>query len=162
MNVKKQYEELAVFLEENKGKKVSTIMPELHELMQRKNNASGLANTFIKDDEDEVIAIYCYYHKMWELISKVEYGSKKGTATGYNTMCKHGVSKWTKQQRSKKADEALILTAVAKGELAVEDISAKQSEIAEMAKTIEPRSDGQGYATSEEALEAYYAELTSE
>jgi len=152
MNVKKQYEELAVFLEANKAKKVNTIMPQLMEMMQRKNNASGLTNTFVKDDNDNVIAIYCYYHKMWELVAKVEYGSKKGTATGYNTMCKQGVSMWTKQQRAKKQEEALILTAVAKGELAVEEISAKQEEIADKAKLVEPRADGHGYESADEAI----------
>jgi len=154
-NVKKQYEELHAFLEENKAKKVSTLMPQLIEMMQRKNNASGQANTFIKDDEGNVIAIYCYYHKMWELVSEVEYGAKKGTATGYNTMCKQGVSQWTKQQRVKKQEEALILNKVAKGELAVEDINSEQDIIAEKAKVIIAREDGHGYADVDEALEVH-------
>jgi len=161
-NVKKQYEELHAFLEDNKAKKVNTIMPQLIEMMQRKNNASGQSNTFIKDDNDNVIAIYCYYHKMWELIAKVEYGSKKGTSSGYNTMCKQGVSMWTKQQRTKKADEALILTSVANGDLAVEDISAKQEEIAEVAKNIEPRADGHGYESADEASQASALDLDAE
>jgi len=152
MNVKKQFEELALFLEANKAKKINTVMPQLIEMMQRKNNASGQSSTFVKDDEGNVIAIYCYYHKMWELISKAEYGSKKGTATGLNTMCKQGVSMWTKQQRNKKAEEAAILTAVASGELAVADITAKQEEIADRAKLIEPRADGHGYESAEEAM----------
>ena len=152
MNVKKQYEELAVFLEANKAKKVNTIMPQLIEMMQRKNNASGQSSTFVKDEDGNVIAIYCYYHKMWELVSKAEYGSKKGTATGLNTMCKQGVSMWTKQQRNKKAEEALILTAVASGELAVADITAKQEEIADRSKVIEPRADGHGYESADEAM----------
>jgi len=152
MNVKKQYEELALFLEANKAKKINTVMPQLIEMMQRKNNASGQSSTFVKDDEGNVIAIYCYYHKMWELVSKAEYGSKKGTATGLNTMCKQGVSMWTKQQRNKKAEEALILTAVASGELAVTDIAAKQEEIADRSKLVEPRADGHGYESADEAM----------
>jgi len=154
-NVKKQYEELHAFLEANKAKKVATIMPQLIEMMQRKNNASGQANTFIKDDEGEVIAIYCYYHKTWELVRDVAYGSKKGTATGYNTMCKEGVSNWTKQQRAKKQDEAGILNKVASGELAVEDIASEQEKLAEIASKIKPREDGQGYTSADEALEVH-------
>jgi len=152
MNVKKQYEELAVFLEANKAKKVNTIMPQLIEMMQRKNNASGQSSTFVKDEDGNVVAVYCYYHKMWELVSKAEYGSKKGTATGLNTMCKQGVSMWTKQQRVKKQEEAAILNSVASGELAVENIAAKQEEIAEKSKLIEPRADGHGYESADEAM----------
>lgn len=154
-NVKKQYEELHAFLEANKAKKVATIMPQLIEMMQRKNNASGQANTFIKDDEGNIIAIYCYYHKKWELVNEVPYGSKKGTATGYNTMCKEGVSNWTKQQRAKKQAEAAILNKVASGDLAVEDIAAEQERLAEVAKEITPREDSQGYDEAETALEVH-------
>lgn len=150
--VKKQFEEIYTVLEENKNKKVSTILPQLIELMSKKNNASGQANTFIKDDEGNVVAIYCYYHKKWELISECEYGSKKGTATGYNTMCKEGVSKWTKAQRVKKAAEAELLTKVSSGELAVEDIAVEQARILETSKEIIEREDGHGFDSAEEAL----------
>ena len=151
-NVKKQFEEIYAVLEENKNKKVSTILPQLIELMSKKNNASGAANTFIKDDEGNVVAIFCYYHKKWELVSECEYGNKKGTATGLNTMCKEGVSKWTKQQRVKKAAEAELLTKISSGELAVEDIGAAQAEIIETSKEILPREDGHGFDSAEEAL----------
>jgi len=150
--VKKQFEEIYTVLEENKNKKVSTILPQLIELMSKKNNASGQANTFIKDDEGNVVAIYCYYHKKWELISECEYGSKKGTATGYNTMCKEGVSKWTKAQRVKKAAEAELLTKVSSGELTVEDIAVEQARILETSKEIIEREDGHGFDSAEEAL----------
>lgn len=150
--VKKQFEEIYTVLEENKNKKVSTILPQLIELMSKKNNASGQANTFIKDDEGNVVAIYCYYHKKWELISECEYGSKKGTATGYNTMCKEGVSKWTKAQRVKKTAEAELLTKVSSGELTVEDIAVEQARILETSKEIIEREDGHGFDSAEEAL----------
>jgi hypothetical protein len=149
--IKKQFEEIHALLELNKNKKVDTIMPQLLELMARKNNASGQANTFIKDAEDNVIAIYCYYHKKWELISECAYGSKKGTATGYNTMCKQGVSMWTKQQRVKKQSEAGLLQLIISEELQAADLPLRQEQIAEEAKVIVPREDGYGYDTSEEA-----------
>jgi len=141
--VKKQYEEIYSLLEASKNKKVSTVLPQLIELMSRKNNSSGQANTFLKVN-DEVVAIYCYYHKKWELLSECEYGSKKNTATGYNTMCKEGVSKWTKQQRVKKLANEELLTRVASGEVLPEDIAVEQGLIAEQAKEIVPREDGHG------------------
>lgn len=160
MNVKKGYEEIAELLMANENKKIKTIMPQLLELMQKKNNASGLANTFIKDAEGNVIAVFCYYHKKFELISEVQYGSKKGTATGLNTMCKEGVSRWTKQQRIKKQSEAGLLTKIVNGELTAEDIPTAQAEIAETAKLIEPREDGHGYDEADEALEVQSQGLT--
>ena len=155
MNVKKCYEEIAVLLEANENKKVKTIMPQLLELMQKKNNASGLANTFIKDAEGNPIAIFCYYHKRFELVSEVSYGSKKGTATGLNTMCKEGVSNWTKQQRIKKQAEAGLLTKIVDGELTAEDLPTAQAEIAEIAKEIKPREDGHGYDDADEAVKVH-------
>lgn len=155
MNVKKCYEEIAELLEANENKKVKTIMPQLLELMQKKNNASGLANTFIKDTEGNTVAIFCYYHKKFELISEVAYGSKKGTATGLNTMCKEGVSRWTKQQRIKKQTEAGLLTKIVNGELTAEELPQAQAEIAETAKLIEPREDGHGYDEADEAIEVH-------
>lgn len=144
--MKKQFEEIYAVLEANQNKKVSSIMPELIKLMARKNNASGQANTFIKNEAGEVTHVFCYYHKLWEEVAKVEYGAKANTATGLNTMCKEGVSNWTKQQRVKKQKEAALLSKVASGEIAVEDIGTIQAELQEEAKTIIPRADGQGEA----------------
>lgn len=142
--VKKQFEELYTLLVDNKNKKVATILPQLVELMQKKNNASGQANTFLKDDEGNVTHIFCYYHKKWEDVTIAEYGSKKGTATGYNTMCKEGVSNWTKQQRVKKQSEAGLLTKVISGELMPDELPAEQARLSDEAKVIKPRTDEHG------------------
>lgn len=142
--VKKQFEELYTFLEDNKSKKVSTLLPQLIEMMQKKNNASGQANTFVKDEDGNVTHIYCYYHKKWEDVTVAEYGSKKGTSTGLNTMCKEGVSNWTKQQRTKKQAEAGLLTKVISGEILPQDLPGYQEELAEAAKVIVPRLDEHG------------------
>lgn len=142
--VKKQFEELHTLLVENKNKKVSTILPQLIELMQKKNNASGQANTFIKDADGVVTHIYCYYHKMWESVTECAYGSKKGTATELNTMCKEGVSNWTKQQRVKKQAEAGLLTKIVSGELMPDELPAEQVRLLEESKIIVPRLDGHG------------------
>ena len=142
--VKKQFEELYILLADNKNKKVATILPQLIELMQKKNNASGQANTFLKDDEGNVTHIFCYYHKKWEDVTVAEYGSKKGTATGLNTMCKEGVSNWTKQQRVKKQSEAGLLTKIISGELMPDELPAEQARLSDEAKVIKPRADEHG------------------
>lgn len=142
--VKKQFEELYTLLVDNENKKVATMLPQLIELMQKKNNASGQANTFMKDDEGNVTHIFCYYHKKWEDVTVAEYGSKKGTATGLNTMCKEGVSNWTKQQRVKKTQEAGLLTKIMRGEILPEDLPTEQARLQEESKIIKPREDEHG------------------
>jgi len=142
--VKKQFEELYTLLVDNKNKEVVTLLPQLIEMMQKKNNASGQANTFLKDEDGNVTHIFCYYHKKWEDVTVAEYGNKKGTATGLNTMCKEGVSNWTKQQRVKKIREVALLGRITSGELSVEEIPAYQALHLEKSKFIKPRADGHG------------------
>lgn len=150
-NVKKAYVEIARILNENSNKKVSSILPELMELMTSKGSGgSDIGKTFLKDENGEVFAIYCYYHKKWELISECEYGQKKGTATNLNTMCKEGVSNWTKQQRIAKKAKEQLLAQLASGELSVEDLPNAQAEIEDNRDVIIPREDGHGYDSAEE------------
>ncbi len=142
--VKKQFEELYTLLSDNKNKKVSTMLPQLIELMQKKNNASGQSNTFVRNEVGEVTHVFCYYHKKWEDVTVAEYGSKKGSSTGLNTMCKEGVSNWTKQQRVKKQAEAAILTKVMAQEITVDDIPEEQAKLVDASKLIQPRKDEHG------------------
>lgn len=151
--VKKQFEELYALLQANENKKVSTIMPQLIELMSKKSAGGGVGTTFYKEDE-EVVAVYCYYHKKWELVSVAEYGKKASNqATGLNTMCKEGVNQWTKNQRDKKLKEAELLTKVATGLLLPEDIASEQAKIAEECSIIIPRQDGHGCDSLSELIE---------
>lgn len=137
-NIKKAYVELYEILEANKNKKVSTILPQLVELMTAKQSQKN----FITDEDGNVTHIYCYYHKQWEDISVAEYGAKKSSATGLNSMCKEGVSSWTKQQRQLKAinDEAMDL--VVKGELQPGDIVEWKTTREQELRVIVPREDG--------------------
>ena len=162
MNIKKQYEEIYAILEANSNKKVSTVLPQLAELMSRKSNSSGQANTFLKDDAGNVIAIYCYYHKTWELLSECEYGKKTGSSTGFNTMCKVGVSAWTKQQRIKKQADSDLLNQVESGDLQLSELGAARQEIIEASKVIIPREDGHGYLEASEAEEVHYNNVNEE
>lgn len=137
MNIKKQYAEIYALLETNKNKKVSTILPQLAELMTTKVNQK----TFLKDEGGNVTHVYCYYHKEWEDVTIAEYGTKKGTATGLNTMCKEGVRQWSKQQRDYKKAKEEALTKVMNGELKQEDLEAHMAELLEQSKVIVPRED---------------------
>lgn len=152
MNIKKQYESIYAFLEANQTKKVSTILPTLIEMMQSKGGGSDIGKTFLKNEEGEVIAVYCYYHKKWELVSVAGYGVKANTATGLNTMCKEGVSQWSKQQRTYKKHNDDLLMQVANGELSAEELQPLMHEADEVRKAIEVRDDEHGFNTMEELL----------
>lgn len=121
-SVKKQYQEIVDFLEANANKKVATIMPQILEMTKAKVRQS----TVKYDDDGNPIAIFCYYHKQWEAVE--HFGKKSSTKSGYNTMCKTGVSEWTKQQKALKELGNEILEKVTNGELAPEDIKAYREE----------------------------------
>lgn len=151
--IKKAYAAIVELLEANQDAQVSDILPSVIELAAAKTGAGGgKATAFHRNEEGEVVAIKCYYHKLWMDPRVVEFGKKATSPTGMNNMCKDGVSKWTKQQRESKAAEAELLTRVAAGELAVEDIAGEQERIAEEAARIEAREDGYGFETLEECL----------
>lgn len=152
MAIKKQFEEIYALLEANKNKQIKTVMADLLVLMQSKSSGSDLNRTFIKDDEGNVTYVYCYYHKKWESVKVAEYGVKANTATGLNTMCKEGVSSWTKQQRAFKKAQADLLQAVANQELSPEELPALMEQLEVERKTIEVRNDEHGFDTAEDIL----------
>lgn len=153
MAIKKQFEEIHALLEANKNKQVKTIMADLLALMQSKSSGSDLNRTFIKDDEGNVTYVYCYYHKKWESVKIAEYGVKANTATGLNTMCKEGVSSWTKQQRAFKKAQAELLKQVAEQALSPEELPALMEELEANRKVIEVRDDEHGYVTADDIPE---------
>jgi hypothetical protein len=132
--IKKDFVDLIAFLEENKTKKVSTILDELKVMCSKKTNDK----TFKVDDAGFVTQVFCYYHKVWEDVDTIEYGPKKNTASGLNTMCKEGVSNWTKQQRVAKKSREELLTKLGSGELTIEELPGAEALIeAERTKIIE-------------------------
>ena len=134
--IKKDFIALIAFLEENSTKKVSTILEEAKLLCTKKTNDK----TFILDSEGNVTRVFCYYHKQWEDVSAIEYGPKKNTASGLNTMCKEGVSQWTKQQRIATKAKQELLTKLSEGEIEVSDLSDLQHEIERTRLKIVPHS----------------------
>lgn len=141
MNVKKVYQPLVELLQENQNKKVATLLPEILELVQSKR----VQKSYKMDDEGNVTHIFCYYHKLWEPVSDVEFGSKKNTATGLNTMCKEGLSNWTKQQRNYRKGKEFILDLVADGTIAPQEVESELTKLEEARQAVHPREDGIGY-----------------
>jgi hypothetical protein len=132
-NIKKQFTNLHSLLIANQGKKLTkNLVAEFEELMTSKVASS----TVRKDDEGNVTHVFCYYHKEWEDVNEVPYGKKSNTASGLNTMCKQGLSHWTKQNRKAKQEESELLSKVASGEVDASEVGTLLEEIKERAKTI--------------------------
>ena len=152
--IKKQFEEIHKFLVEHKDKKVESILPMLTQLMSSKNQE----RTYVADDEGNIIAIYCYYHKRWELVDYIEYGRKASTATGYNSMCKEGVREWTRQQNEAKKQKEILLAKVATEQINTEQLTAELQKIEAERSKIKPlpkEFDKYSYKTKEEVLKAF-------
>lgn len=151
MTIKQNYVELVNFLQANANKKVSSIMPEILAMTQSKTQSK----TFLTNEQGDIIAIFCYYHKQWELLDEVPFGVKAHSTTGYNTMCKQGVSSWTKQNNAIKKVGETVLQLLENGLINASEISAKKDELIAEAKQIDTTNMPIGYATADEALEAY-------
>lgn len=145
MTVKKVFAEIYEFLAKNKGRRVEEIFPQLEELMSPRKGTGSNATNVIKDEKGNIRYIFCYYHKKWEDPKVAEYGEKKGTATGLNTMCKEGVRMWTKQHNEAKKQKEELLAKVAAGTLKTEQLAAELQKIEAAAKKIIPRADGHGF-----------------
>ena len=125
MNTKKSFVEIVTLLQNNQDKKVSDILEEVLQLTISKKVQSVLRF----NNKDELTHIFCWYHKEWEDISKIEYGKKASTETGLNTFCKIGVNQWTKQQAVAKQSKEDLLMEVAEGKIKTDDITKKLGEI---------------------------------
>ena len=121
--IKKGFVEVYNILIANEDALVSDILDQLIPIMESMQRDK---NHF---EDEHGLWIFCYYHKVWELTSQVEYGKKANTATSLNSMCKVGTNQWTKQQREFKASKANLLNEVANGDLAIEDINERIEEL---------------------------------
>ena len=151
MSIKKPYVELIEFLTANENKKVSTILEQVREMCESQKSTS----TVLRDKDDNIIAIFCYYHKQWELVKDIPYGKKANTQTGLNTMCKVGVSKWTKAQKVAKDSKEELLEKVSIGEIEIGDIQKHQRDIEVQRVTIDTTDMPIGYSSEQEAIDAY-------
>jgi hypothetical protein len=121
----------------------------------KKSNGSGSNSTAYFDPQTkELVAVFCYYHKKWELVANIEYGKKAGTKTGLNTMCKEGTSAWTKNNRKLQKAKDELTQQLLQGKLTQEQFTAQYNDIS---FGIEPHSDEEhSFATLDELL-AYVA-----
>jgi len=145
MAIKKAYKELIEYLEANPDSKVKTILEGAKALCSAKSGGGkGGAQLFLKDAAGKVTHVFCYYHKKWEDVTKVEYGVKTTSPTGLNNMCKEGTSQWTKQFRAAKGASADLLDQVAEGKIKPSDIAGMKKDIEANRAKIVPREDGHG------------------
>ena len=156
MTIKKAYQDIVTLLEDNNDAIVSDILPQVIQLASAKTGGGGggRATTFHKDEEGNIVAIKCYYHNLWMDPEVAEFGKKTGSATGLNSMCKDGVSKWTKQQRQTKKAKEQLLQDLAAGEITADELPQALEEIEAASNEIIPRDDAYGFETLEELLEA--------
>ncbi len=143
MAIKKTYQDLVTYLENNKQYKVKTILPDVIKLCSAKSGGASIV-TFIKNSDGAVTHIFCYYHKKWESVTDVEYGKKTNSASGFSNMCKEGTSRWTKQQRVAKSANAALLDDIVKGSVNVSDLTQLRADIETKRGKIIPREDGHG------------------
>lgn len=139
MSVKKAYKEIIDYLNTNQNVKVADVLPKVIEMASAKSNRSTAGSTFIKDTEGNVVAINCYFYRRWMPLigdKAVEFGKKANTTTGLNTMCKAGVSGWSKRERDYKKAQADMLDNVKTGKIKVTDIEAEQQKMEELRKAI--------------------------
>lgn len=119
--IKKGYTELFAVLNENQDMTVSDIMDKLLPIMEKEMVEK--THRYV----DGRLEVFCYYHKQWEFVDQVPYGSKKNTKTGYNTMCKVGTNNWTTQYRKYKESAGKILDMVKAKEITFEEIPEVQA-----------------------------------
>jgi len=146
MSIKKSYIEIVEFLQANENKKVSSILEQVLAMAESKK----ASKTFIEDSNGKVIAIYCYYHKQWELLEDVPYGSKVNSSTGFNTMCKVGTSMWTKKQRDAKTAKSQLLDDVSNGSIEPSMLKDELAHIEDIRLTMDTTNMPVGFANANE------------
>lgn len=152
MAIKKAFTAVHSLLAANQSAVVESLMPQLTELMSAKaGGGGGKATTFHKSEDGTVVAVQCYYFKQWMDPRLVDFGAKAGSATGLNSMCKAGLSAWTKQQAAFRKAKEQLLADVAEGTIAATDIKAKLEELEVQRDTIiDVPADIQAFETLED------------
>lgn len=140
----------------DQGRTLAEVFPEVETLASAKTGSGGgKASTFHRDEDGNVVAVKCYYLNKWVAIGApgVEFGEKKSSASGLNSMCKHGMSHWTKQNNTAKKEKEALLDRVASGELGADQLPDEMARIEEERKAIVPlEGEYQGFDTLEDCL----------
>lgn len=141
MTIKKAYTEVHALLVSAKAdKKIDeNVFQKAVELMSAKRGGSSGETTAIRNDKGEVVAVRCFYYKRWMPVvgdKAVEFGVKKTTSTGLNTMCKAGSSLYTKQLSAYKKAKEEMLDKVSSGEVKPADVKANLEKLEKDRHTI--------------------------
>ncbi|AFV51126.1 hypothetical protein MS_047 [Vibrio phage VPMS1] len=147
---------LTAAMQADENATIASVFEEVEGLAAAKTGAGGgKASTFHRNDDGEVVAVKCYYLNKWLHLGApdVEFGEKKSSASGLNSMCKHGMSNWTKQNNAAKKEKEQLLGRVAEGEIDAADVPAELKAIDERKDAIVPlEGEYQGFETLEECL----------
>lgn len=130
--IKKGYEVIIRILNENKEKKVKSILDEIIILCEKKK----VSKSFILDTAGQPFARFCYYHKVWEIVNMLVtdatmYGIKTTNKVGINEMCKIGNRKWTQRNKAKKDIDNKVLQMVISKEIETDTIDDVKNELLE-------------------------------
>lgn len=151
MTIKKAYQDIVNFLQENKDKKVASILDTVIEMASAQRMSAE--NTAIRDLKGNVVAILDSYTQKWCALvgdKAVEFGVKANTSTGLNPMSKASLNQVNKQATAFKKASSDLLQQVAKGEVKPDQIQAKLAEFEEARKAVVDT--GEGFASKEALL----------
>jgi len=152
--IKKAYTEIVELLQANDDAIVADVLPEVIALASAKTGGGGSrATTFHRNEEGVVVGVKCYYFGTWMSPEIEDFGKKASSATGLNSMCKEGVSHWTKQQAGYKKAQAALLGQVASGEVDAADLPTIMADLEAERDAVVEKSNGYGFETLEELLE---------
>lgn len=144
---------LSTAMSANADATIASVMDEVTALASAKSGSGGgKPQNFHKNEAGEVVAIKCAYHKLWMDPRVAEFGKKANSPTGLAVMCKEGTSNWTKQHRDFKQASQQILEDLKAGEISVDDIEARETELLKARDEVKPREDGYGFETLDECL----------
>ena len=149
MTIKKVFQPIIELLQSNLQATVSDLMGQIEAIAMAKPGGGGGDGSpkSVLNPDGTPHAIFCYYHRKWELVSEVEFGAKLSSATKLNSMCKEGAARWSAQNTKSKTDTADLLPSISSGDLAIADIPSAQAKIETTRTFISPREDGHGSDT---------------
>lgn len=158
--IKKAYKEIVSLLEANRDQQVSDVIDSVIELASAKTGGGGgKASAFHRAEDGTVLAVRDFYFKRWVSPLVMEFGEKKSSPSGLNSMSKEGVSKWTKQQREYKKASEDLLQQMLTGELTQDELPAHMEEIEQAREEIQPIESVEGYEGFDN-LDACLADLS--
>ena len=152
--IKKAFAPIMSLLAANAALTCEEIYDQALALTSAKAGGGGAVSSFHKDEDGQVLIAKCGYHGLFFNTAEVEFGKKASAASGLNTMCKDGTSKWTKQLAQFKKAKDQLLTDVGAGDVAATDISAVTAELEEARNEVVAIDGVVGYATLDEAIAA--------